>query len=207
LPSDPREINAALVAGERCYEAHPYFLARYAERGEAFTRSDGGYLVTLASHPVAYVIQQVNWLGVLLASRGMPRWLLEVHLVYLYEELAASIPMRRGKYRKLLKAAETLRAERETWISQTDFADLAAAFAAAAGDGLAGAGELLVAAVCDEAGGIARAVPSLVEWLGDPGRFSSQWCDAVRETLACARIVAAGNQDHLAINEVAVEMA
>jgi len=166
-------------------------MARYAERGEAFSRSDGGYMVTLTSHPLAYVVQQINWLGVLLASRGMPRWLLESHLDLLFDELAAAIPKRRIKYRKLVKAAEVLREARHDWISQADFEALAASFSAKSGDGLANGGEMLVSAVCDEFCGIAKAVPSLVVWLGDPARFPAPWCAAVEQTLADARAIAA----------------
>ncbi|CCG40458.1 hypothetical protein PHAMO_200043 [Magnetospirillum molischianum DSM 120] len=191
-------------AAARCYEANPYFMARYAERGEAFSRSDGGYMVTLTSHPLAYVIQQIKWLGVLLASRGMPRWLLESHLDLLYDELSATIPKRRVKYRKLLKAAEVLREARHDWISQPDFETLAAAFAANSGNGLANAGEMLVSAVCDEFCGIAKAVPSLVTWLGDPGRFPAQWCTSVEDTLTCARAVAARNGYNHAKIEVSI---
>ncbi|SEH43445.1 hypothetical protein [Magnetospirillum fulvum] len=179
-------------------------MARYAERGEAFSRSDGGYLVTLTSHPLAYVIQQIKWLGVLLASRGMPRWLLESHLDLLYDELSAAIPKRRVKYRKLLKAAERLREARYDWIPQPDFETLAAAFAANSGGGLANAGEMLVSAVCDEFCGIAKAVPSLVVWLGDPARFSAQWCAALDQTLDCARTVATRNGRYPANLEVSM---
>jgi len=204
LPCDDREIDAALRAAARCYEANPYFMARYAERGEAFSRSDGGYMVTLTSHPLAYVIQQITWLGVLLASRGMPRWLLESHLDLLYEELATAIPKRRVKYRKLLKAAEVLREARHDWIAQPDFETLAAAFAVRAGDGLPHGGEMLISAVCDEFCGIAKAVPSLVVWLGDPARFSAQWCAAVEQSLDSARAIAARHGGHPANLEVSV---
>lgn len=193
LPCDGREIDAALRAAARCYEANPYFMARYAERGEAFSRSDGGYMVTLTSHPLAYVIQQIKWLGILLASRGMPRWLLESHLDLLYEELSAAIPKRRIKYRKLLKAAEGLREARHDWISQPDFEMLAATFAANSGSGIPHGGEMLVSAVCDECCGITKAVPSLVIWLGDPTRFSAQWCAALNQTVDGARAMAARN--------------
>jgi len=204
LPCDGREVDAALRAAARCYEANPYFMARYAERGEAFSRSDGGYMVTLTSHPLAYVIQQIKWLGVLLASRGMPRWLLECHLDLLYDELSAAIPKRRVKYRKLVKAAEVLREARHDWIAQSDFERLAATFAADSGGGLPHAGEMLVSAVCDEFCGIAKAVPSLVAWLGDPGRFPAQWCAAVDRTLACARAVAARHGNRPANLEVSM---
>jgi hypothetical protein len=68
---------------------------------------------------------------------------------------------------------------------------MAAAFDAASGGGLRGAGALVIAAVCDESCGYSEAVPSLTKWLCDTGRFSPQWCEAVTETLSRARSLAA----------------
>jgi hypothetical protein len=191
LPSDPREINAVLRAGRRCYAAHPYFVRRYGERGEAFTGSDGGYLATLADNPQSYVDSQVTWLAGVLANRGMPRWLMEEHLVLLYEELSTMAPDRSADYGKLLKAAQVLREARQTWISQIEFDALASSFESLAEDELRNAGGLLVAAVCDECCGLAGAVPSLISWLGSPEYFSPEWCDAVANLLERARALAA----------------
>ena len=55
------------------------------------------------------------------------------------------------------------------------------------GGALPGTGELLVAAVIDERDGAANAVPSLVEWLTNPSRFSPDWARAVREAVRMAR--------------------
>lgn len=191
LPEDSRECEAALRAGRRCYDDYPYFAERYGTRGEAFARSDGGYLVTLGNEAQSYVDGQVMWLAGVLACRGMPRWLMEVHLDYLYQELVAARPAREGDYRKLKVAAQALREERQATIAQADFAHLAAAFESASGMGFRNAGGLLVAAVCDEANGLGEAVPSLVSWLGDPNRFPPPWCTAVADTLAQARTLAA----------------
>jgi len=193
LPRDPREIDAVLRASAQCYEANPYFLARYPERGADFTRSDGGYLAALTAQPLAYVIQQINWLGILLSCRGVPRWLLESHLRVLHRELLRAVPKRAGKYRKLLQAAAMLRAERCLWLSEAVFDALATDFVVAAGPGLAGVGPLPAAAVCDECCGIDKAVPSLVSWLGDPRRFSPRWCRAVESCVARARALAREN--------------
>ncbi len=191
LPTDKREVAAVLRATTRCYEAHPYFAARYGARGESFARSDGGYLTTLVAYPQNHVNEQVRWLAIALACRGMPRWLMEVHLDFLYQELVAAAPKRTDTYHKLEVAARRLRDERHRWISQADFDTLSALFEASSGEGLKGAGELLVAAICDESCGIAEATPSLVRWLGDPERFSPRWCAAVSETLVLARAKAA----------------
>ncbi len=191
LPVDEREIAAVLRASRRCYQAQPYFLERYGERGEAFTRSDGGYLATLADHPQSHVDSQVIWLARILANRGIPRWLMEMHLDLLVTELTAAVPDRAAEYFKLHCAAQVLREERLAAISQSDFDALVAKFDSASGGGLKGAGALLVAAVCDEYCGLAEAVPSLVGWLGSPTRFSPKWCVAATDTLAQARRLAA----------------
>ncbi len=190
LPKDKREIEAVICATRRCYEAHPYFIERFGARGEAFARSDGGYLATLGGNPQSYVLAQVNWLAELLSCRGMPRWLMESHLDLLCEELSKAVPARLARHQKLLRASPALRSARQTRIGQADFEALSAQFETAAGTGLTNAGGLLLAAVCDEACGITKAVPSLIIWLGDAERFSSQWCDAVGETLTRARALA-----------------
>lgn len=190
LPSDRREIEAVLRAGRRCYETHPYLWQRYGARGEEFSRSDGGYLVTLASNPQSYVDSQVDWLGQVLANRGLPRKLLEDHLELLVEELTLAVPGREAKYRKLHRAAQNIRQAGQIWISQAQFNNLVVSFEEQAGVGLKGAGELLVAAVSDECCGMTKAVSSLVSWLGDAHRFTPQWCAAVNDTIARARIMA-----------------
>jgi hypothetical protein len=194
LPVDAREIAAVLRASSRCHQVQPYFLERYGERGEAFTRSDGGYLATLADHPQSHVDTQVAWLARVLASRGIPRWLMELHLDLLVEELTAAVPERAFEYFKLHCAAQVLREERLAVISQSDFDALVAEFESASGSGIKGAGALLVAAVCDEYCGLAEAVPSLVVWLGNPTRFSPKWCVAATDTLTRARRLAAQNR-------------
>jgi hypothetical protein len=190
LPSDPREIEAVLIAASRCCEDHPYLLRRYGARGVAYIRSDDGYLATLVDHPQPYVDNQISWLARLLANRGMPRWLLETHLEILCVELSAAVPERAGHYARLQDAAQLLRTERQACIAPTDFDQQAAAFELASGAGLRNAGPLLVAAVCDEYGGLSEAVPSLVSWLGDDRRFSGRWCAALAESLVRVRRLA-----------------
>jgi heme oxygenase len=80
IPNDVREVHAALLAGERSREAWPYYEARYGERGLRFTRSDSAWLVTLLREGVEVAARQIAWLGRVLAARGMPRYLLELHL-------------------------------------------------------------------------------------------------------------------------------
>jgi hypothetical protein len=194
LPVDEREIQAVLRSTLRCYEEHPYFFARYGERGEAYARSDGGYLATLTEYPQHHVDAQVAWLARMLVSRGLPRWLMEAHLCLLAEELIVAVPERAASYSKLQHAARGLCEEREAQIASSDFEILVANFEAASGAGLERAGGLLVAAVCDECCGLNEAVSSLVSWLGDPGRFSLRWCAAVAATLEQARELANRSQ-------------
>ncbi|MTJ81692.1 MAG: hypothetical protein F8N37_11830 [Telmatospirillum sp.] len=187
LPTDKREIAAVLRSVDRCYDLHPYLAWRYGAYGEAFTRSDGGYLTTLSGHAQSHVTAQALWVGEMLACRGMPRLFVELHLDLLYEELMAEIPGRAPRYRKLQRAAEALRNARHRWIGADDGSTLAQSFDRTAGGAMPNAGILIVTAVCDEAWGIGKAVPSLMSWLADPGRFSRQWCDAATDTLRQAR--------------------
>ncbi len=81
--------------------------------------------------------------------------------------------------------------ERLRHIPEPSFSNLADAFDNAA-DGerrerLQNTGNLMVAAVYDEAAGVAEAVASLLPWLTDRKRFSPQWIAAVLRTLEQAR--------------------
>lgn len=187
LPEDPREIDAVLQATRLCYDAHPYFMARYGARGLAFTNSDGGWLVTLSTTWQSHVHDQVSWLCDLLAARGMPSWLMEMHLLLLHEALRQRLPGEGLRFAKLRRAATRLRQQRCARMAQADFDAIAERFDTQAGPALANAGRLIVAAVCDERGGRDLAVPSLLKWLADPGRFPAPWCAAVAEALAQAR--------------------
>lgn len=188
---DSRELQAALRAGERSWRRFPYYERRYAERGQRFTRSDSAWLVSLAGSGAATVDGQIAWLGLVLASRGMPRWMLELHLEALYAELIAAIPEREATYVALLGAAQMLREQRLAFMDEAVFAAQSTAFAQQVGDEwdakLPETGALLVAAVADERAGITRAVPSLVGWMTEPSRFPPRWIDAVRGTIERVR--------------------
>lgn len=184
---DPRELQAVLRAGERSWRRFPYYEQRYAERGRRFTHSDSAWLVALAENNAAVVNQQIAWLGLVLASRGMPRWMLELHLEMLHAELSAALPGYEERYATLLGAAQWLREQRQAHIDDGVFAAQTAAFARAVGDEwdarLPETGALLAAAVADERAGLARAVPSISVWMTDPSRFPARWIDAVRGTI------------------------
>jgi heme oxygenase len=191
VTADPRELQAALRAGERSWREFPYYGLRYGERGVQFTRSDSAWIATLAEHEQPVVDQQVRWLGRVLASRGMPQWMLELHLEVLYEELAAALPERRDAYARLRRAAQALREDRQRYLSDGALAAHIAAFDARAGAEwsarLPRTGGLLAAAVAAEKGGLPQAVASIEGWMTDAARFPAEWAAAVRATIREAR--------------------
>ena len=191
IPTDVREIRAALRAGERSWRRFPYYARRYGERGQYFTRSDSAWIVTLAQYPQEVVDKQMLWLGSLLSARGMSRWLLQVHLELLYAELVRIAPDRELLYARLLHAAAMLHALRRQYIGDEVGAALATQFDRRVGSALSSqlpeTGSLLVAAVADEKAGIERAVISVEEWMTDSTRFPSAWIDAVRAVIQAAR--------------------
>lgn len=191
VTADPREIEAARRASDASVAEFPYYLERYGERGRSFGASDGAWLVTLCDESAGRVHAQVLWLGRVLASRGMPRWLLERHLGVLHGELVRAVPGGAARYGALLDAAARLRELRRARIADADFAELSAAFDArvgpAAAGRLRGMGGILVAAVADEADGLDDAARSVLAWAADPAAFPQQWVEAVLATTADAR--------------------
>jgi hypothetical protein len=191
ITSDARELAAAGRAAQRTWAHFPYYARRYGVRGRRFALSDSGWLATLCDLPPSAAIEQVKWLGVVLSSRGMPQWMLEVHLEMLHEELARAIPEAPGHYDILLGGAAALREVRESRFPPARFQSLAAAFDARVGPALAGQhrgmGGILVSAVADELAGIEQAVPVLTAWMLDAAHFPPEWIAAVHATLAEAR--------------------
>ena len=187
VPDNVDELHAAVIAAEKCRGEFPYFNERYQERGRNFAKSDAAWLVTLASLQQTELMLQVEWLGRVLANRGMPRITLERQLELLYGELAAALPEKHDRYEGLLEAAGSLARERFRHIPEPMFSSLAAEFHIAS-DGelrgrLKGTGYLIVSAVCDNAAGITDAESSLLAWLLDKDFFPEQWLSAVRNTL------------------------
>jgi heme oxygenase len=190
VPSDVREIEAAVTAARRCREEFPYFDERYKERGQGFAKSDAAWLASLAELPQAQLMGQVEWLGRVLANRGMPRFTLERQLELLYEELTKAVPAK--KYTSLLEAAGSLKTERLRLIPEDTFDELTRQFDIATNGELQGGrlkntGALIVSAVADEANGISGAVTSLLAWLTNTELFSLHWTTAVRLTAERAR--------------------
>jgi heme oxygenase len=196
ISSTEEELAAALRAGERSWAEFPYYATRFGDRGRAFTRSDSAWLVTLAYLDSASAVENVMWLSNLLAARGMPRWLMERHLVVLLEELDSRGPeAAEGQYGNLHEALATLRELRDHCLSDQHLLHMKREFAAKVPvselEGVPWAGALLAAAVADEAAGLTMAVPSLVRWLADEALFSRDWIDQVERTLERARALMA----------------
>ena len=198
VPADPREVEAAVHAGDICWQRFPYYEHRYGERGRRFARSDAAWQATLCSYPPAQILQQVHWLGRVLAERGMPTLLLQVQLEILVDELVAAIPGSKSDYEKLLPAACALHAARLKHLSDEQVAAMAGEFDGAVGPEWSGrfphTGALLCAAVADELEGNENAVDSLRSWMTDAARFPAGWIAAVQATLARARQQARQNE-------------
>lgn len=190
IPTDPREVQAALRAGDLCWQRFPYFERRYGERGGRFARSDAAWQATLHLYPSAEILQQVRWLGRVLAGRGMPTYLLEQQLEILVAELIAAIPERQSSYEKLLLGAIDLHASRCKYLSDSQLQSLADGFDQAVGEQwrayLPDMGILIGYAITDDLNGSVNAVLSLRRWLTDASRFPNEWISAVYQTLAQA---------------------
>src|SRR5579883_1951027 len=175
VTSHPAEIEASIEATRRSYEEFPYLERRYGERGRRFTLSDSGWIATLCESPLAHAREQILWLGGLLAARGMPRYLLERHLVHLEHALVTALPERRSRYEILGHCASHLAGLRAQWLAEERFEALAAGFERAVlecPERVENMGRLLLAAAIDEAGQVAYARSSLETWACDPERFS-----------------------------------
>ncbi|MBK7721172.1 MAG: hypothetical protein IPI32_02825 [Austwickia sp.] len=192
ITADPDALAACEAAIARSYAEHPYLQQRYGDRGRRFSSSDSGWLITVTDLGREGTLDQVLWLGRVLAARGMPRLIMEEHLGYLAEELGARRPADRTTRCALLRvASDELRAKRERAIDPAEAAEITAAFASRVDPAelaaLPSTARLLVAAVADEADGLPGAVDSLVEWLADGERFNPTWIEAVRATVQEAR--------------------
>lgn len=193
ISQDPLELEAARHAGDRCLRAFPYFIWRYGERGRRFTDSDGAWLVTLVRYPQARIERQVAWLGHVLATRGMPRILLQRHLELLYEELRLRMPEPQAAYERLLVAADGMANTRRARLSDEELDRLTDRFERAVGSDwrsrLPGAALIIVGAVVDEDAGLVGTLDSVRSWFTDETRFPVNFIRAVNalenEARAC----------------------
>jgi hypothetical protein len=178
ITTDANLLRAAVRAAQGSIDAMPYYGARYGARGSRFATTDSAWLISLARLGSDRAIHQVEWLARVLAARGMPSWLLEIHLDALVAEVRAVAD--EDAVGSLPAAALALAAVRRRHVDDDllraadDWAD------EALGDALPvpHAGALMAAAVADQRAGVTRDDSSLVDWLTDPAR--------VPETVATA---------------------
>jgi hypothetical protein len=148
----------------------PYYGARYGARGSRFATTDSAWLISLADLTQDRAVHQVEWLARVLAPRGMPSWLLEIHLDALVAEVRSVAD--EDAVGSLPAAALALATTRRRHVDD-DLLRSADAWAdEALGDTLPvpRTGALLAAAVADERAGVTRDDSSLVGWLTDPER-------------------------------------
>jgi hypothetical protein len=189
VSTDPLEKSAAEAAVRASWREFPYYPKRYGERGWRFSLSDTGWIQTLCHLSVHDARSQVAWLGRMLATRGMPTYMLERHLILLHQELLGVAPDRESRYASLLDCAESLRETRIAQIAQVRFDELSQQFEARVRGRVAhvaNMGVIVVAAAADERSGITGTIASVENWLCDPSRFDAEWIAAVRDTSAAA---------------------
>lgn len=191
IPQDPRQIEAAIAAARRCWNTYPYLARRYGQRGWRFTMSDATWLVTLCELEPNEAVTQIRWLASLLASRGMPRIILDRQLRMLHEDLSMTLPDQTQSWQRLLPLAEDLCRDRRRFLDDATFESLSAGFDHAADPETAvrlpRTGELLVCGACDDRAGLSGSLDSLTSWLTDPARFPPSWIQAVQTALEQTR--------------------
>lgn len=195
VTTDAERLRAALRAAHRTFEAEAYYRARYADRGARFAGTDSAWLVTLAGLPVDGCVGQVAWLSRVLATRGMPSWLLERHLGDLGAELEAACGA--GAAGTLPDAAEHLRRARAAVVVDDDLVRAAGRCAEESGaaEPIEGAAALALAAAADVVSGVAGSWAPCVDWLVDPTRCdpaAAAWLRAAAAQVAPDGDVSAG---------------
>ncbi|MBP9887699.1 MAG: biliverdin-producing heme oxygenase [Leptospiraceae bacterium] len=193
IPDDKLEIQAAIKAGARTWEQFPYYAWRYGLRGKQFTRSDSAWLVTLCDLDEKLIVDQIHWLGRILASRGMPQVLLSTHLENLVEELNNVHSDKKDRYHKLLTASNKLNATLNHSIEKSIREKIILEFEISIGEEwnhrLKNMGEIIVSAIVDEKLGIKNALSSVETWATDENRFPQIWIHSVRQLIFAAKKV------------------
>src|SRR6478736_134439 len=150
ITTDATLLRAAVRAAQGSIDAMPYYGIRYGERGSRFATTDSAWLISLATLAESRAVHQVQWLSRVLAARGMPTWLLEMHLDALVSEPAAvgSLPAAADA----LAVARRRHVDDELIRSADDWAD------EALGQDLPvpRSGALMAAAIADERSGVTR---------------------------------------------------
>jgi len=188
ITTDATLLRAAVRAAQGSIDAMPYYGIRYGERGSRFATTDSAWLISLAALAESRAVPQVQWLSRVLAARGMPTWLLEMHLDALVSEVrSVADPAAVGS---LPAAADALAVARRRHVddelirSADDWADEALRQDLP----VPRTGALMAAAIADERSGVTRDDRVLVDWLTDPERVET---DVATRLLALRRRVLA----------------
>ena len=191
ISNDIREVQAAMRAGERTLRFLPYYELRYTQRGRKYTWSDSNWIVALVGENQARVNEQIHWLSRYLATKGMPQWTTECHLLHLHDELVLAIPEKRDSYASLAEAARVLADERRPLVSDATLETLDTTFYTRVGPQwnrwLPYCGSLLGSAVADDRLGVTGALENLQRWMTDATRFPALWIDTVHTVISQAR--------------------
>ncbi|MGO4597391.1 hypothetical protein [Terrabacter sp. 2RAF25] len=179
--TDATLLRAAVRAAQRSIDSMPYYGARYGARGSRFATTDSAWLVSLAWLDAPGAVRQVQWLARVLAARGMPSWLLAIHLDELVREVASVADAE--AVGALPAAAAALASARRAHVDDelVQAADAWADEALGESSPVPRAGALMAAAVADARSGLTRDDTALVDWLTDGERVSDTVATALRE--------------------------
>lgn len=193
IPTDAKEIAAAITASDKCWDRYPYFGVRYGERGFRFGRGDSAYLASLINLPQEGLEKQVKWLTNYLALKGIPGITMKTHLEELYLALLKAYPDKQALYVKLFKASAILETDILKFFDLTTSRKLVEKFNTAVEyhfeHSLCDTAILSISAVIDEKNGCAGALPAFQDWITDPDRFSKRWINAVNDLVGKVKIL------------------
>jgi heme oxygenase len=189
MPQDPREIDVALRAGKIAWDRFPYLAQRFGERGRRFTGSDSCWLVSLTRMPVESATKSLQWLRVVLATRGLPTIILETHLRVILELLATAVPneieMLQERFAPFLLSLNAgLKTFSDPKATSRTIERFDRRFRACDGLTIDSAAQLIASAWMDEQSGIGGALSSVHDWFTDSERFSNDWIATVDEFLS-----------------------
>ena len=188
MPQHPLDVDLALRAAGIAWEKYPYLEHRYGERGRRFTDSDGCWLFTLARVPEEIAVtKSLEWLRIVLASRGIPTVILEFHL----RAILQVIGTKSGKQRSARIQFDPFLSDRNSERRRLFGADgrsrlidmFDQRFRVCTGFKVESAAELVASAWVDEHSGMTGSLSSLCSWFTDGERFSTDWIASVHELL------------------------
>ena len=140
-------------------------------RGDMDCAENNSLVVTLCDLDEKLIVDQIHWLGRILASRGMPQVLLSTHLENLVEELNNVHSDKKDRYHKLLTASNKLNATLNHSIEKSIREKIILEFEISIGEEwnhrLKNMGEIIVSAIVDEKLGIKNALSSVETWATD----------------------------------------